>query len=659
MTIGITELPPEGMQLGGVALAGDTERGTRTTEGLSLLFTTAGITVQGPQPQIERLLVWSGLDSATCHEKIVLPDGRGAAVMELTSGGQSIRFLLPTDTVSPGQSAYLDQALPAWLARYRGTGAGRSGLGENRAEGEPAAVERDVDRDATSAAHHRPEPAPSSQSAGRAESASATTGTLNGSGGAQGTTSTAGPARAPAASRAGSPPPPSGQPAAAASSASPPPSSAPPPGAAPPGSAAPPPSTTPPPGTAPPPSSAPPPPPSPAPPPVPPPPPMPGTVTWVLSTDPLPEGTAWDNPPLGEALADAPPTPKKRWSWRKAKVAPAPGDPGLAPPLPVGDTGPPPAAAAAPGVNGRGAAAPSTAPSNAPATAPATPPAPAPAPAGASPTTPVATMVDEPGQPRQRHPGRFVALAVALVVVIGGIAYLAVGRKSSSPPPATVSPPAPSTTAPFDTALVASINLRLADLPSGWTEANPTAPLLRQPVATSTVEAQATQALSSCLGIPVATAAGLFAGGTLPGQSAVAVSPSYVDGSDPGIQMHSISTAVGTTVEAQTLAVPFENSAFASCYGQFERTTVAAAIPGATAQLQIVTLTAPAGVKSFGFITTVTSSQGTQVFGQAFMVGGRLVTDLMPATNGPTIPSSDFVPAYTAVSDRIATNIGK
>ena len=125
MTVGITELPPEGMQLGGVALAGDADRGTKTTEGLSLLFTTAGITVQGPQPQIERLLVWSGLDSASCREKVDLPDGRNAAVMELTSGGQSIRFLLPMDAVTPGQAAYLDQALPAWLARYKGTAAAR------------------------------------------------------------------------------------------------------------------------------------------------------------------------------------------------------------------------------------------------------------------------------------------------------------------------------------------------------------------------------------------------------------------------------------------------------------------------------------------------------------------------------------------------------
>ena len=121
MTVGITELPPEGMQSPGVALAGDTERGTKTTEGISLLFTTAGVTVQGPQPQIERLLVWSALDSATCREKVQLTDGREAAIMELTSGGQSIRFLLPSDAVSPGQAAYLDQALPTWLVRYKGT----------------------------------------------------------------------------------------------------------------------------------------------------------------------------------------------------------------------------------------------------------------------------------------------------------------------------------------------------------------------------------------------------------------------------------------------------------------------------------------------------------------------------------------------------------
>ena len=652
MTVGITELPPEGMQLAGVALAGDSDRGTRTTEGLSLLFTTAGITVQGPQPQIERLLVWSGLDSATCHEKMALPDGRNAAVMELTSGGQSIRFLLPTDTVSPGQAAYLDQALPAWLARYRGPGVTRTtDVGESRAEDEPADAEQaGAERGAAPTTTRRSEPAPASQSASRAESGSAATGKLNGSGGAQGTTSTVGsppapapapapapppppaqapaPAPAPVGSRAGAAPPPPGQPAQMAASASAAASTAPPPPAASP----------------------------PPPPPVPPPPSMPGTVTWVLSTDPLPEGTAWDDPPLGEALADAPPAPKKRWGWRKTKVAAAPGPPGLAPPPPVEDTGMAPAAAA--GANGRATAASSAASSAAPTSAPASEPDTSGS-AGAAPTTPVTALVDESDQPPPWRLGRFVAIAVALVAVIGGITYLAAGRQSSPPTPATVSPPAPPTSVPFDNALVASINLRLADLPSGWTEASPSAPLLHLPVANSTVEAQAIQALSTCLGVPVPTAAGLFAGGPLPGHTAVALSPNYVDGIHPGIQMRSMTTAVGSPAEAQSLAAPFENPAFAGCYGQFARTTAAAAIPGAVAAVQLVTLSPPAGVKSYGFITTVTSSQGTQVFGQAYMVGGRLVTDLMPATNGPSIPSSDFVPAYTAVSNRISTNIEK
>ena len=152
MTVGITELPPEGMQLGGVALAGDAERGTKTTEGLSLLFTTAGITVQGPQPQIERLLVWSGLDSASCNEKVVLPDGRNAAVMELTSGGQSIRFLFPTETVTPGPGR-LSRSGPAPLAgplqgrpagpgggqRLRGRAGGRL-LGRGRSSGQRSAL---------------------------------------------------------------------------------------------------------------------------------------------------------------------------------------------------------------------------------------------------------------------------------------------------------------------------------------------------------------------------------------------------------------------------------------------------------------------------------------------------------------------------------------
>ena len=126
MTVGSMELPPEGMVLGGVALAGDPERGTATTEGLTLLFTVEGITVQGPQQGMERLLEWSGLDAAACRDQTQLEGGRIATVLSLTSGHQTVHFLLPAETVSPGQAAYLDQALPAWLTRY-GSPAGAGG----------------------------------------------------------------------------------------------------------------------------------------------------------------------------------------------------------------------------------------------------------------------------------------------------------------------------------------------------------------------------------------------------------------------------------------------------------------------------------------------------------------------------------------------------
>jgi hypothetical protein len=117
------DLPPEGMLLGGVALAGDPARGIETTEGLSLLFTTKGITVKGDNPATERHFAWSGLDAASCHGEVQRGGGRTATPLELTSAGQTIQFLLPSETVSPGQAAYLDQALPAWLERYRGSDA--------------------------------------------------------------------------------------------------------------------------------------------------------------------------------------------------------------------------------------------------------------------------------------------------------------------------------------------------------------------------------------------------------------------------------------------------------------------------------------------------------------------------------------------------------
>ena len=129
MTVGSMELPPEGMLLAGIALAGDEARGVATTPGLSLLFTASGITVQGPQPGTERLLAWSGLESVSCNEQTQLPDGTPAVILQLTAAGQTVRFLLPAGAVSAGQARYLDQALPQWLARYGGGAGGAVAAG--------------------------------------------------------------------------------------------------------------------------------------------------------------------------------------------------------------------------------------------------------------------------------------------------------------------------------------------------------------------------------------------------------------------------------------------------------------------------------------------------------------------------------------------------
>ncbi|MBV8463227.1 MAG: hypothetical protein JO368_08035 [Acidimicrobiales bacterium] len=257
--------------------------------------------------------------------------------------------------------------------------------------------------------------------------------------------------------------------------------------------------------------------------------------------------------------------------------------------------------------------------------------------------------------PAPRRRSRLLVLGAALLVVIGAIAYLVTNHHSSSAPTATTPP---TTTVP-DATIVAAVNLRLSDLPPGWATAGPTVPAIHFAPAPPATTTQALTTLSACLGVPTASAAGLCAGAALPGQTAGATSPTYAQSADPEIQMHSVTATIGTEAQAQTYAAPFENADFVACYGQFQRTLAAAAVPGASATVEAVTLPPPAGVKAFGYITTVTSSHGTEVFGQAYMLGGRIVSDLMPATNGPQIPGADFTRAYDAMGGEIAANAQK
>jgi hypothetical protein len=157
---------------------------------------------------------------------------------------------------------------------------------------------------------------------------------------------------------------------------------------------------------------------------------------------------------------------------------------------------------------------------------------------------------------------------------------------------------------------------------------------------------------------PLVVVSGLFGQAGVPGQTAVVRSPSLEEGADPGIQMVSQSTVMQTTGDAQNLTAPFLNPNFATCYGQFQSSLVSAAVPGSTAQVQTVQLPTPVGVKAFGYLTTYTiPNQGSEVVGQAFLIGGRVETVLEPSTNGPAVPSGPFESAYHAVIGRLARSV--
>jgi hypothetical protein len=738
MTVGITELPPEGMQLGGVALAGDAERGTKTTEGLSLLFTTAGITVQGPQPQIERLLVWSGLDSANCREKVALPDGRNAAVMELTSGGQAIRFLLPLDTVTPGQAAYLDQALPAWLARYKGGTASATPPSPPPA---PSATGANT--------HEQVAPPPA---AGPGATPPATNGSTRGPAAAAATQPPVGATAPPGSGSFDAPPPPPNPERQVAPADAP---GA--PGVAPfltgtlPATPAPAATTTPPtplPAASAPTSSdptaplPPPPPPAASAPttepiaPLPPPPPpgataAAGTAAWTGAPPPPPTGTGG---PPAEQAGGAVAAGKKSRGWRKSKdgpprsapteasgaVAPAwpPADPPSEPPVnPVPLTKvtlpPPPAEGpGAPGPSGpvvwqppidpiTGEAlwdqvqAPSGSPSKGTSDSPpkrakgwrrgaktaavgaagaagaagavgvATPTGPelSTGPAeGSPPDTPdggVAPAATGDTQTPRRNRPLITVLVIVLVVVLGGIAYFAVKRNNNSTTSTTAAVTNPSVAVAGAT-LAASVNLRIGDLPTGWERAPAIGQTPSPPVAPVPAQAQANQALAGCLGVSYQTVAGLFDNATLPGQTGAARSPTFQSGSNPNVLMYSLATVLGSTAQLQALGVPFANANFTTCFGQYQSSLAAAAAPGATASVQSVALTAPAGVTAYGYLTTLTiPNQGSIVVGQAFLLGGRIETLLEPSTNGPSVPSSNFTPAFDAVAARMAATVDR
>ena len=97
------------------------------------------------------------------------------------------------------------------------------------------------------------------------------------------------------------------------------------------------------------------------------------------------------------------------------------------------------------------------------------------------------------------------------------------------------------------------------------------------------------------------------------------------------------------------------NPKFDTCYQQYRTSLAQAAAPGSTVVVQPVTLTAPTGAQAFGVVSTYTlPGAGTQVVGDAYLLGGRLVTVIQPSTSGAAIPSNVFATAFNSVAARMA-----
>jgi len=248
-------------------------------------------------------------------------------------------------------------------------------------------------------------------------------------------------------------------------------------------------------------------------------------------------------------------------------------------------------------------------------------------------------------------------LAVLLVVVIGGGAYLITKKSNSS----TTAPPV-TTPATADKALAVSVNLRQTDLPTGWTvvagAASPAASTTTP--AAKAADVQAVSAFAGCLGMPDATIGQLFGDVPQADETATAASPVYQSPTDPNIQMQSTTNVVKSIADATADSVPFTKPTFAPCFQVFEASTAAATVPGTTAQVTPVTLTAPGGVVAYGYVTTFTiPNQGTKVEGNAFIFGGRIEATLTPTTNGVPVPSGAFSQAYDAMVGRVAADKDK
>jgi hypothetical protein len=260
----------------------------------------------------------------------------------------------------------------------------------------------------------------------------------------------------------------------------------------------------------------------------------------------------------------------------------------------------------------------------------------------------------QPTNPRRfmRRRTLFVAIGTLVAVVIAGAVYLATNNSGN----ASVSPTTTPRTAPpsADQQLVDSINLRLTDLPAGWTRVPPIGSALTP--AQKRSQAQAVDQFAGCLGMPQAFIGGLFGTLAQKDQSAAGDSPTFAGAATSTTIAQSHTTVVKTATDATADAVPFTKSNFTSCFSQFQNASASAQVSGGTAQTATATLfPPPTGVGVYGFVTTSTlPGHGSVVTEIIFMIGGRTETGLTLQATGTSIASDVVNSAYSAMIQRIA-----
>jgi hypothetical protein len=253
----------------------------------------------------------------------------------------------------------------------------------------------------------------------------------------------------------------------------------------------------------------------------------------------------------------------------------------------------------------------------------------------------------------------YILIVILVLIVIAAVVYEVTKKNNSSSTTTTVAASSASVTA--DKSLASAVNLHLTDLPTGWTQELGSAPSISATGASGTpTQKPATTSFATCLGASPATVGQVFGNVPSSDETVASTSPVFQEAADSTIEMQSAVNIVKSASSAKADAAIFANSGFLKCFTQYQIASGSALVPGTTATVQQVQLTAPKGGVAYGYITTFTvPTQGTRVVGDAYMVGGRIEATLQPSTHGVPVPSDAFGSAYNAMLGRISANVGK